>query len=445
MVGVVKKKKTVRPDLKKYRRPFEKNWEIAVEASKEVEGRAKMVVVREAFRVQCEADLRVLDLNERQMACKTPSKPMKEDKRCPVFPPFPEKMVIEVNQKVVFDCTKRAPQVCVERVQKMLKEKFQCLVCGEAENEKGLVSCTSCNVEGRGAHAECLKFIGSNEVNFECKNVTKRVVMTKKKVNGEVVESRRNINKLTPKELPARFRCLICGEFFAHWDPGDSGNVIWEGNIVRCRHYADTDRKCEFGVHPKCLDIHDKVGDFETTDHSLFACIDVKMQISSATVEKMANEDRHGISKSVKRKLVAQNSVQGVNVEKRYRRYITPNNVCEFCNLEIPRAQKSHLMQHCTKFMHITPVPVDPRRDLRAFKRRAYAIAQGRLKPPDRPGARHGVEHGNRQPINTDTGIDQRTLNERTAPELPVNAPMSDEMECDDAAGSTLVDPDTRK
>ena len=392
-VGILKKKRIGRPDVNKFKRPFEAVWVIAGEQGKEVGGRVKHAIVREAFRVGCEERLGVLEENERQLACKTPARALREDKRCPVYPPFPEKMVKRVSKTYKFDCSKDPPQVAVKSfIEKKAKTKnYPCLVCGNWESESRRIKCGKCDTDTRTVHEGCLDFIGCGSSNFECSKITNRVVLDVEGEGGLKTFERRFLNELAPVELPAKFRCLICGEFFAHWDPGDPKKVIFDEKITKCGHSENESRACAFGVHDRCLRAHELLTNNEIGDSDSFYCSLVKFQAGSDVIEQVNQSSTVGLSSSVKRKILSDHVVRA-NPVKRYRRFMNAENMCTWCNQEIPRAQLNHLMQHCPAYSHLTPVPNDPARDLRGLKKRMYAIGQGRLKPPDTRGSRHGFE-----------------------------------------------------
>ena len=102
-----------------------------------------------------------------------------------------------------------------------------------------------------------------------------------------------------------------------------------------------------------------------------FSCKNVKFQIRPKTINHILSLKRLDRDKKIKNlKLIGRVSQ---NLNKRKRRYTNPNNYCKLCNEEIPREQKSHLLQHCSA-ISATPAVRGEKIDLRATARRCLAI-----------------------------------------------------------------------
>ena len=349
---------------------FEIFWEASIEASRQRFGRIHSRCVKDTYKLMCAESLEVLEENDRQCNFRTPSRPLVMDKRCSVYPPIQNRTGETVERAIEFDCNKMGPQIYLPEIYRRaeLKKVFACMLCGDfVKADKG-VKCRSCLVSNRVVHTWCCRKLKLNQKKFCCSDIKKQLVPSE-------LGSRKVFQKdvVDDQMMPARFHCLVCGEFIAEWEPEYVGKRAFvHDDVVFCKHSKDMERACQFGVHSQCLLVHNKwLLGRKKFDENDFECNMIEFNMDSKTVAHMSKKRLVGRKQKIEN-LKKTNRIRYSN-DKRKRRYENPNNMCKYCGQEIPREQRHHLMFHCTG-LSTTPVIRGQVTDLRATARRCLEI-----------------------------------------------------------------------
>ena len=356
-------------------RPYQRVWKLLIENTHEDQSQcARAVEIKEAFKVACLRDLGILEANDRQFLCRTPNKILAPDKRCPVYPPqWIDPELLRGAPVLNFSCLSPSPKLFFNKIYDKMKllNEFPCLFCGDFVNKKSSKKCINCNSVDRVVHSWCLERSRVDISAFSCSKITEHYAPI-----SLGASKLRPLQGLSAMVKPSRCRCLICGDPVASWEPGDVDiSHSFYDSVVPCSFSRDIARPCRFGIHKICGEIHHSMFLGKPFDSSSFKCTEVKYAVFPETVSSLTQggEGTESLISYVRSECPVKFSA-----DRRKRRYENANNVCTFCNTEIPRAQSNHIYQHCPA-VHATPPVIDPRSDLRAEALRCLAIARRRL------------------------------------------------------------------
>ena len=317
--------------------------------------------------------LNILEDNDRIYAARTPSKKLILDKRCTVYPPQWGPDAKGLRPVIEFNCDRPAPQLYLNQVYEKSanREIFPCLICGDLVQPQLSNKCIECNTLTRGAHLWCLKRACIQPKQFKCSLIKEHyapVELGKPKL--------RQLEPLSPLEDPPRFRCLICGDNVANWEPLFRGKRVFShDNTTVCKHVHDTEYPCPFSIHNKCAEFHDLLVYDDKFDPVEFECNLIIFQVRPQVIEHLQSKPPRTV-KAKKEAFTKFHRIR-VNSDKRKRRYINPSTICKHCGEEVPLTQKWHLFHHCTAIKSDPPA-ADIRGDLRSVVKRCLEI--GRLR-----------------------------------------------------------------
>ena len=343
---------------------FRQNWEMAVEAAEEyakLPDVPKMNVCRSArkiFRTKSLLDIGALELNDRRVKRRTPSKPLIPSRICKVYPPDvdgKEFIYIEDQLEYEFSCDKVAPSLWLKK--DLEKDHVLCVACGdlvkESELNKSSCQCISC---GRSIHKHCLRKLKLSKETFVCSNIKKRIVPVK--IGSTKM---RDFEGIKPRVAAGRMRCLICGEL------NNDSNIPKR----RCSKQG-----CSFSCHSECLKSHIILtkklsGDF--LDYENWSCDDVKYWIDRATVERISQDT----SVELIRTFMDCYNIEAVslhaNPKKRRYENEESDQLCSYCGNNVPLEQDDHLWSYCEAFTG-SPTSKDPMECRSRIKRRCHEI-----------------------------------------------------------------------
>ena len=335
---------------------YRRNWLLAMEASKAEYRTGIQSRARQIYRVKSLHDIEALERNDRRLKRRTPTKPLVASRTCRVYPPDVDgrsDYTKEISlDRYEFSCSHLTPTMHLEA--DIDESAILCRACGDiikSKNLKKSLDCTSCSQK---IHHTCAKKLAIRK-NFQCCDIKKRIVPI------ELGKLRtREIEPLSPKIVPGKDRCLICGD------------VKINENVVFCR------TNCGFFVHHACckaLENVQKTLSIAPLKSGSWECNEISHWIGPEAVPDILETS---LTLTRVRQLIRLCHIERVIVHRdtRKRRYDNPADdlICPHCSEIVPLEQRDHLWSHCVA-LKSSPVSKDRFEATHRVKRRCIEIA----------------------------------------------------------------------
>ena len=283
------------------------------------------------YKTLCKDEFNLIEVQERRLAFKSPTKKLIPDHRCIVVPPlwkYPSKRIRLTN------CRSKPPLVVnlepgPEYEDLALK---CCLICGYFVKPNIVVNgtqrlihyndgeCQSCK---RKVHKKCIAGVFLKTKSFRCCLVKYHL--------GECGNNIQGPNGPLDATTPGRVcdLCLICG-----------GRSEADRDVVKCKH------NCNFGVHRECLSI---LGEINNVSYSSvdFECVNVTYQLKESEINKYRNcsgSCRRELQRSIK----ARGKVGSGKYARKRKRWLNDEITCEYCGKLYGTDEKNHLEVFCS-------------------------------------------------------------------------------------------------
>ena len=313
-------------------RKFEQFYEISIEYctnNKEVNYLRAM----EEYKILCKDEFKLIEVQERRLAFKTPTKVLVADTQCKSVPPVWE---VPARKKKIMSCRTKPPMVVNSPVgAEYLDLNLQCcLVCGYyvlpniiMNGNRKIVQykegeCGTCK---RKIHKKCIAGLFIKVKSFRCCLVKYHLGKDGGNIFGPV-----DTTSLSSVPAKSCSNCLVCGSSIVNY----SDNVMCSKN-------------CSYGTHLECAKV---LFDMKTTSSSSlesFKCSDVIYQLKEDEVKvgiKGNKKEKDLLYKKVK----TRGRVGSSTYSKKRKRWLNDEIECAFCGRWYSTEENNHLEVYCT-------------------------------------------------------------------------------------------------
>ena len=313
-------------------RKFEQFFELAKEYSME-NGSINYLKTNDEYITLCRDEFKLIEVQERRLAFKTPTKSLVVNPICKVVPPV---WTIPLKRLSIFSCRSLPPLVDYEHVGTEFEGvKLECcLICGYFVKPTIVMSggrkvvlynghgeCGTCK---RKIHKKCIAGLFLKTKSFRC-------CLVKYHLGKDAV------NMFGPAGQPTEqapgilhSQCLVCGQ--------ELGNTV---SRLMCS------RDCNFGVHVDCMAVVSEIVGDNCRNESEFVCDKVVYQLKKEEVDKW-NSCNATARRDLSRLVRMRGRVGSNRSSRKRRRWLNDEIECEFCGKWYSSDEKNHFEVHCT-------------------------------------------------------------------------------------------------